>query len=325
VHSFYISHETERNQGQRPIYYDSGHHEGIVTREQYLQALLLLSSNKNSQGISANYRLTVIREGLLTGFIPINRAFGGYNASHFIQAVLNVQNEGVCFESRDIQMMDLPGFQIARTQDFGHSQKIIASISSKNITFNKECAVKLPCTEYAEILFHPTEKLLAVRASAKNNENAIQWLRVKDNKLRSVIISCTAFSSVLYELMGWRKEWRLKIVGICLTKNDESVLLFDFHDTEYRIFREDIESAPVDVERKKRRNMMTLHPATWRNSFGYSMPEHAIVSRWDKTMLFDRWQIGAPGLPVKGFEHNVNICSTDDIQQQIDELQAIEA
>jgi hypothetical protein len=207
-------------------------------------------------------------------------------------------------------------------QDFGHSQKAAVSISSKNMIFNKKCIEQLSGTEYAEILFHPIEKLLAVRASDRNNINAFQWSKIKNNKLQSTAISCTAFSNVLYELMGWRKKWRLKLLGTCLTKNNESVLLFDLRDIECRMFHEDVESFSVGKGSKKRRSTITLHPAVWHNDFGPSVPEHAINCRWHKAMLFDCWQIGAIGLPVKGFEHNVNVSSTTDIQQQIEELKA---
>jgi hypothetical protein len=321
----YIDHATGKNRGEKPRYYDSGHHEGIVTQEEYIQALLLLLSNKNAQGINADYKLTVIREGLLAGFIPVNRAFGGYCAPHFIQAVLNAQEEEEYFEPQKIQIINLPGFQVARIQDFEHSQKAAVSVSIRSMTFNKKCVAKLSGSEYAEILLHPTEKLLAVRTSNRNNMNAIRWSKIEGNTLQSAKISCTAFSSVLYELMGWRKKWRLELMGVCLTKNDESVLLFDLRDTEYRMFLEDTEPISVDKGQKKRRKAITLHPAVWRNNFGSSIPEHAIVCRWHKAMLFDSWQVGALGLPVKGFEHNRNISSIADIQQQINELKIIEA
>jgi hypothetical protein len=173
-------------------------------------------------------------------------------------------------------------------------------------------------------LFHPIEKLLAIRTSNSNNMNAIQWSRIKNNKLQPVTISCTAFSSVLYELMGWRKEWRLKLMAVCLVKNDENILLFDLHDTEYRTFIKGIEPVSVDEKQKKRRDVITLHPAEWRDNFGSGIPEHAVSCRCHRAMFYDHWQIDAPGLPVRGFEGSMDTYSTLDVQQQIDALKVTE-
>ena len=309
----FLKHEVAQNRGQKQIYYLPKHHEGIVTQEEHTKALLLLSSNHNSNRVNASYTLTVVREGLLSGFIPINRGFGGYNAANYIQATQNAEAEE---KERVIKIIDFPGCQVVRMEDFNHSKLASLNISRKTLTFNKECITKLPDTEYAEILLHPTEKILAVRPTNENSPNAVKWLRIKKNKVQVNNVACAAFTNILYELMGWPKKWKFKLMALCLNKNDESVLFFDLRNTEFRIL---IEEFNRQVEERKRNVLKTFHPTEWRSNFGPSYIDHIRCCRWHKAMLFDEWNINAPGLPVDGFKSILNICNSE-IQTQINSL-----
>jgi len=81
-----ISKKVVRNEGQKRSVYKRDHHPAIVTRKEYIQALLLLKSKRGSAYFNPDYMVRVIRDGLLAGFIPVNPTFGGYSPTHYIGA-----------------------------------------------------------------------------------------------------------------------------------------------------------------------------------------------------------------------------------------------
>jgi len=81
-----LEHKSEKNVGQEVLHYLDNHHDGIVSREEYVRGLLLTRANSASPYYNPQYEIRVIREGLLAGFIPLNFAFGGYDAEHYLGA-----------------------------------------------------------------------------------------------------------------------------------------------------------------------------------------------------------------------------------------------
>jgi len=318
----YITHEHEPNRGQKQVYYEADHHEGIVTREEYIQALMLLASNRNAIGMDASYTLTVIKDGLFKGFIPINRAHGGFEVPHYIKACKSVEDEDESVMTESV--FNIPGYEVARIQDFNHAGRAAVIISNKWVRFNAECIRKLPDTQFVEILLHPMEKLMAVRPCEKSCLNAIPWQKYKNDKLQANQIACVAFAELLFELMGWRNDWRIKLMAVPQNKGNEHVLLFDLRETEYQLFMnrackaEDQVDTPEEESKTKARQ--TMLPAEWRDSFGKNMQEHAATCRVDQVHLLGKWDIDAEGTNVEGFEPKTEVSSLEDIQKQINEL-----
>ena len=308
----FFTHKSAQNTGQKPVYYAADDHEAIVSREEYIRALLLLSSNHNSSPLNPSYTLTVVRSGLLKGFIPVNRAFGGYEAEHYVQAALNTAERE---KTEETKITDFPGLQVARIQEFGHAQLASLIISNRAMAFNKECINKMPDTEYVEILLHPIEKLIVIRPADKKNLNAVKWRKIKNGKLQVNNVFCSAFAKIIYTLMDWSPIQRFKFLAICQTKGEESVLFFDLKEPEFRIsFDETVKlSEDENITRKKTK---TLHPVEWRDSFGLSFPEHTASCRWHRAKLFGEWDITAPGLSVAGFK-NARSLSEKEIRTRI--------
>jgi hypothetical protein len=167
-----LEHKSEKNTGREVLHYLDNHHEAIITREEYIRALLLLRSNSNSAYYNPYYNIEVVRTGLLVGFIPLNFAFGGYEADHYLGAeLLCKENMG----NYSLNIDHVPGFRLIRTQEIEHRLTAQMTLSHKWLTFNSDCISRLPDTKYVEILLHPAERLIAVRPTIKSNPNAVKW------------------------------------------------------------------------------------------------------------------------------------------------------
>lgn len=66
-------------------------------------------------------------------------------------------------------------FQVVSGDMFSRVNDPVIRITTRGITFSKNCVMKLPGTETAEILFNPVERMLVVRPFSKDNPNAIPW------------------------------------------------------------------------------------------------------------------------------------------------------
>ena len=311
----FLTHETAKNKGQKQAYYKPGHHPAIVTMAEHRQALLLLSSNRvNGSRLFGNWTLTVVRKGLLSGFIPINRAFGGYEAAHYVQASNSIKED---LPVGEISVPVIPGCQVVRTQEFVDLQAAMVSITRKEMRFNKACVKKLPYIEFAEILLHPLEKLLAIRPTDERNYNAIRWNQSKDGTPQPPKISCAAFCRILFDLMGWGPSWNIRLTAVCLSKNDENILMFDLREAEFHL----LQDIPYCLDTHSRRRKI-YHPPTWADNFGVSMEQYKTTCRMDRAMLLTDWHIDAPGEPAPGFEPDVVILTEEDIRRKIDDLGA---
>ena len=280
-----LEHKSEKNKGREALHYLDNHHEAIITREEYIRALLLLRSNSSSEYYNPHYEIEVVREGLLIGFIPLNFAFGGYEADHYLGAeLLSKAGTG----NYSVSIVAASEYRLIRTQEIEHRFAAQMTLSHKSIVFNTDCVSRLPDTQYVEILLHPIELLISVRPSNKSNPNAVKW----NTKGVSSAILCP----VLFNFMGWNDCWNYKIIADCFIRENESVLMFNLSEPEYQ-FVEDIIENEDTVKRIKHH----LQPGEWRDEIGADYISQIIASRRAYALSLDNWKTQAPALPIEGF------------------------
>jgi DNA invertase Pin-like site-specific DNA recombinase len=194
-----ISHKAVKNEGQKRSVYKRDHHPAIVSRKEYIQALLLLKSRRGSVYFNPDYMLRVIRTGLLAGFIPLNPAFGGYSPTHYMGAC---EAANTVTPSITGEIIDVKNARVARIQEFSHSMLASVTISDKQIRFNPDCVGFFDDHIFAELLFHPTEKILAVRRTGRDNKNAVLW--------NAKPISAGNLCRMIYTFCGWDRKTSYK-------------------------------------------------------------------------------------------------------------------
>ncbi len=219
----FLTHKAVRNKGQRKIYYEPDHHDGIVSREEHARSLLLLKCNPASSFFDHKYVIKVIRKGLLSGFIPVNAAFGGYDASHYLCALETARIPQPHIEA---EVVHVAGTKRVRRELFSDRYAAAMTISPHGLQFNSACRALMKETAHVEMLLHPTERLIAVRKSTARNRNAVPWA---DSS-----IPARKFLRAIYLLLGWQKGWRYKVAANCFSKNDERVILFDLASCEFQ-------------------------------------------------------------------------------------------
>ena len=180
----YLDHKSKKNNHDRNQYRQADHHEAIVSREIYNAAQKLLEAGKYSRKGYPLPTLQVVDQGVLKGFVPVNRAWNGFSTDDYKKASLSAYDEdsNEIHEEKTIKStFDLSGYEIVRAQFFSTRFDPAVTISSGKIAFNTACMKKFENVEYVELLFNSVEKCIAVRPCEKSNvsENPFRRIRTK--------------------------------------------------------------------------------------------------------------------------------------------------
>lgn len=223
----YKTHKSKKNEGEKPQYYMREHHTPIVPPLAYDVALRIIKNRKgNIDGIPS---LKAIPEGALKGFVSVNKGVRGYSLDDYEQASQSVydtvDDTEINIFADKASIFDLRSYDIVSTVSFDDRTKPSCSIKDGAVTFNA-ASKKIFGTGIAELLFHPSKSILALRSSA--GENTLSECANAISIAKPVHI--TPFIPVALESAGLAPDYRYRISGTRRTKNGESILFFDMHD-----------------------------------------------------------------------------------------------
>lgn len=301
----YLDHKSRKNNQDRNQYRKVGHHEAIISRDDFIAVQKLITNAKygNKEILP---ELHVIQEGSLSGFISINPRWSGFKARDYFEAsqsVLKPANMNVPDTiTASAGSFDLRDYEVARGQFFSSVGRISVSFSYKQISFNKDAIRKFPNIKFVELLIHPSSKLLAIRPCSSETKNKVQWSRLKDGQLIPKPISGAAFLPTLYEIFKWDKKCKYRILGVAHQKGNENVLIFNMDDTEIRIptNTNDVSApnnnTPDTISDSK---SVLAYPADWMNSFGNNYYTQSQAPELTEFTADKNWQTASESKPYK--------------------------
>lgn len=158
------------------------------------------------------------------------------------------------------EIVDLAGYQVTKAELFAHTREPAITIWQTKMKFNMACLRRFPGVKYIQILIHPEQKRLIIRPCESDTPDSLRWATGGDEKeLKNRDLLCRIFAGKLYELMGWKEEYRYKILGKPVTCKNEALFLFQLADFE------------LFVSGKSNRSYL---PADWRDYFGMPIEQH---------------------------------------------------
>ena len=283
-------HKSRKNNQDRPQVLEKDHHEGIVSHEVYDATQLKLESEKYMRHGIPIPTLEVVDDGVLKGFVPVNRLWSGFSASDYEEASLSA------YETENIEAKDslddtfsLDGYEIVRSNFFSTGSKPLMTIAKGQVRFNSVCLKKFENVEYVELLLNSVEQCIAVRPCDKDNPNAIKWGKLKNSRWIVSPKSCAGFSGALYSIMDWEADCGYKLCGQYMCDDEEQVLFFDLSDPEITQYVPD-EKACTDTCQKSddgadenksescTYQKVLIIPSSWENSFGRKVSERGDIS-----------------------------------------------
>lgn len=314
----YLDHKSRKNNHDRNQYRKIGHHEAIISRDDFIAVQKLITNAKygNKELLP---ELQVIQKGSLRGFISINPRWSGFKVTDYFEASQSVSNSMDTIMPESVTAsagsFDLRGYEIARGQFFSSTDRISVSFSNKQISFNKNAIRKFPDTKYIEMLIHPSAKLLAIRPCSVEEKNKIQWSRTKDGELIPKPISGAAYLSTLYDIFKWDKKYKYRILGVTHQKDNESVLIFNMTDTEIRI-PTNIKDASSNTSYNSK--IVSAYPADWSYSFGNNYYMQSQTPELTEFTADKDWQTASESKPYKDSE--MQVTPKETIRQNIQSI-----
>lgn len=312
----YLTHEKRRNCGEMPSYWQEDHHEGIVSREVYAIAQKIIASNRYS-GKDTHYSLSlsVIPEGLLRGFVPLNRAWAGSDLEEYL-GVSDAAGWNLD-ERRSVRLSPTHQFEVLRAEYTQNQATPTLTFTEKHIYANNLCRSMMGNVEYVEFLIHPRERLLAIRASSAGQSNAVRWARRDDDGWKALTFTSGIIPGLIYELMNWEAGWKFKARGQYRIKGQEAILIFSLVETAAYI-------PIIQVDQYGEDRFIgwnqPIYPYEWRRQLVGPLLASAIASaRMHLVDYFDVWDVQALASRPQAYERKRPL-SKEEIQEEIEAL-----
>lgn len=278
----YLNHKARKNRGDRPQSLYRNHHEGIVSRDDFIAVQHLLNNSKYGNR-SILPELRVIDSGLLRGFVTINPRWAGFKLSDYYQASASIhppdEQQADASLPSSITLVpgdfDMRGFEIARSEFFDNYHRPYVLFQDKRIKFSTTCVRSFGKDNHVELLVNPVEMKFAVRTAAKSSRNAVVFSKLSDGKYQPRDIAGAAYVETLFQLFGWSPDLKYRIAGALFQTETESAYIFDVNDAEAFI-KSYLLSGPKSTEQAKEPvqplsvsgKRVRAVPEEWIGSFG---------------------------------------------------------
>ena len=333
----YRDHKSVRNRGERPQSTYRKHHEGIVSRDDFIAVQRMLD-NAKYRNKSFLPELRVIESGILKGFVVINPRWAGFKEQDYYEAAQSVykpsneQSNTLELPPAEIPIpieagdFDLRGFEITRSEFFDSNQRPSITFAEKKIKFSTDCVRKLGNNNYVELLINPIEKKFAVRTTTKENRQAVICSQLDARKYLPKTISASAFSDTIFSIFGWNTECKYRIIGSLYEEGNQIAYIFDTDNSEiffksYVLTSQEANEAggktgiqPYTPSGKRIRAI----PQEWTNSFGKPYYQHEQTLAALAAQSEADWQIRMEGQLVET-GRKINVTGFEDLKQYINQ------
>ncbi len=333
----YRDHKSVRNRGERPQSTYRKHHEGIVSRDDFIAVQRMLD-NAKYRNKSFLPELRVIESGILKGFVVINPRWAGFKEQDYYEAAQSVykpsneQSDTLELPPAEIPIpieagdFDLRGFEITRSEFFDSNQRPSITFAEKKIKFSTDCVRKFGNNNYVELLINPIEKKFAVRTTTKENRQAVICSQLDARKYLPKTISASAFSDTIFSIFGWNPECKYRIIGSLYEEGNQIAYIFDTDNSEiffksYVLTSQEANEAggktgiqPYTPSGKRIRAI----PQEWTNSFGKPYYQHEQTLAALAAQSEADWQIRMEGQLVET-GRKINVTGFEDLKQYINQ------
>ena len=302
--------KAKKNNNNRTQYRQRDHHEAIVSRDVYEAANLLRTARTSSRQNKPMPVLRVVDQGILRGFVPVDKDWKGFSVEDYQAATQSVPAEYTEeSEKPEQKQWNLPDYQVVRGSFFTSISDPALTISAGRMRFNTACLKKFEDVEYVELLLNTVRNCIAIRPCERSNPNAIHWGRLKEERWMVRSIGCRGLAKTLFDITAWDEDAKYRFRGQYLESNGDKLLLFEL--AEPLMIKIETEAAVPDEEKnvgKPRTKSIKVYPESWLTTFGDPVTVVS-ASVFEQVCYADEWDVLRPAVE---FEEK-NIISEDQL------------
>ena len=261
------THRSIVNKGKKNKYYQSGHHEAIVSRTMWNAAQRILNSRK--YGHEGEYLpMRIVREGPLMGYISVNHKWAGYTADDYYQmsSIVLGLTKGSAEENLEKEYLPEKGYRMDGMMDEQGIQRIARQLTKEEQAIKEKLEGRDDEEEteddtapqqffqvvrgdmfsrLADPVMRITPTAIDFNKMCKRRLSSCEYVEMLINPVERIIVvrPCAAdfpnavswgkefaaryFCRILYELMGWDENYSYKLPAMVKTNGGEQVLFFD--------------------------------------------------------------------------------------------------
>ena len=331
----YRDHLSKKNRGERPQSRYLNHHTAIVSRDDFI-AVQQLIDNAKYRNKSFLPELRVIDSGIFKGYVTINPRWAGFKEAEYYTASQSVYPK---VSDEDLEAnpdapaeyqleveagdFDLRGFEVTRSEFFDSARRPAVTFSDRRLKFNAPIAKKFGAKNYVEILINPIEQKLAIRPTSKDNRSGVLISKLSSKRYCPREVPAAAFYDTLFSIMGWKREYKYRIIGSLYEQDGELAYIFDAADSEAFVQsfmlpapeasgEDTSDLLPVTPSGKRIRAI----PEEWTNTFGKDFYEHELSLAALESQSEQDWKLRLEG---RLFEtgRKINVTGFDELRSYI--------
>ena len=319
------NHKAKKNVYQRNQYTYRDHHEPIVSRSVFNAANLLRSSQAYRRRRKPLPVLSVIDDGILRGYVPIDKDWRGFSTEDYRAACQSV-GEGNRRERYSGKRLNMSGFQIVRSEFFPSAEAPALTISKGKLRFNTACLRKFKDVEFVELLLNTTKNCIAIRPCKGDNPNAIRWGRLKNEKWIVSTVCAKGLSQTLTDLLGWESEARYRCSGRFVSSGNDKLLLFELDEpvVTNTVTQIVVPEQPEENEAGEREEIVVKEkirtvPPSWITTFGEPIAYIVHANILERKHFAGEWDVLRPAREMD----EINILSADQLSGLMREAESI--
>lgn len=155
------------------------------------------------------------------------------------------------------------------------------TIAIDSVTFNTSCVNLFPDNQYIVINIDEINQRLIIEPCKPHDRDSLKFANYKGERNNSRKCVARIFCDMLYDMMGWNRMAKYRIMAIFHDWVDKPVIVFNL-DECLQLFSEAVESD----DGTKKRSTITNMPAEWKGRFGHTLEELDAKNRIDTTSTF---------------------------------------
>ena len=315
------THKAVKNDGKLPKYRKRDHHDAIISREVFNAAQLIRSSAFYKRKKHALPVLSVVEDGALKGYVPIDRNWEGFSPEDYQKACESVQT---AIEKEEYVQsglkLNLNGYQRVSSHFFPSSDDLSLTISGGKMRFSTACLKKFEDVEYVELLINTVNNCIAIRPCDSDNPNAIHWGRLKEDKWIVNSMSCRGLAKVIFSLMSWEDDGKYRFKGEFSSNGSDKLLLFELDEP---VVSKTVEQVIVpekdDEEQIVVQETVRVYPPSWGAGFGTPIVSIARGHLLSQQHYSGDWDVLRPAKVIE----EMNALSSETLAELMKEAETI--
>lgn len=215
--------------------------------------------------------------------------------------------------SEELEYESLDGYEMPPRTQFSMIKKPAVSIKYGQMLFNTACIRLFEGIKFIIPTVNTAKKRMAIIMCPEEDEASVQWARQKNGKWINKSVSSPDFTEKIFQLMGWNRECRYKVLGRVSNSSEGIIMLFDLE--EAIMFTPPQEYQDPDTGEIRKRQTK-YYPDYYKNHIGRSYSDYAASRQMSMFENLIGYQSEVPDSKIENSEEaqleQVNVDNTQD-------------